>query len=297
MKTTALVIHLLLFFITCHQGNAQEEFKLWEDGKKPFYKDNDLKEYEKEVWGTKAVGNITEPTLTIYKAEGQNTGKAVVIIPGGGYELVAMYHEGYELAELLSKNGITAAVLKYRIPNPKSSNEPHLVPLTDGRKALKMMHEKAEAYGINTDEIGVIGFSAGGHLAAVLGLWVSEEQNENPDFTGLIYGVTNLSEGNKNWLESNLYHRKLTEEEIAKNTLLNLVNEDTPQAFLVHAIDDDSCSLEETTLYMQKLVEHQVLVEAHIFPKGGHGFGIGRASDGTNQWVTLFVNWVKNSRF
>ncbi len=297
MKTTALVIKILLLFITCHLGNAQEEFKLWEDGKKPFYKDNNLIEFEKEVWGTTAVGNITEPTLTIYKADGQNTGKAVVIIPGGGYELVAMYHEGYELAELLSKNGITAAVLKYRIPNPKSSNEPHLVPLTDGRKALEMMHEKAEAYGINTDEIGVIGFSAGGHLAAVLGLWVSEEENGNPDFTGLIYGVTNLSEGNKSWLESNLYHRELTEEEIAKNTLLNLVNEDTPQAFLVHAIDDDSCSLDESTLYMQKLVEHRVLVEAHIFPKGGHGFGIGRASDGTNQWVTLFVNWVKNSRF
>ncbi len=297
MKTTALVIHLFLFFITCPQGNAQEVFKLWEDGKKPFYKDNDLKEYEKEAWGTKAVGNITEPTLTIYKAEGQNTGKAVVIIPGGGYELVAMYHEGYALAELLSKNGITAAVLKYRIPDPKSSNEPQLVPLTDGRKALKMMHEKAAAYGINTDEIGVIGFSAGGHLAAVLGLWESENLNENPDFTGLIYGVTNLSEGNKNWLESNLYHRKLTEAEIAKNTLLNLVTKDTPQAFLVHAIDDDSCNLEETTLYMQKLVEHGVLVEAHIFPKGGHGFGIGSASDGTNQWVPLFVNWVKNSRF
>jgi acetyl esterase/lipase len=297
MKTTALVIHVLLFFISCHHGNAQEEFKLWEEGKKPFYKDNDLKEYEKEVWGTKAVGNITEPTLTIYKAEGQNTGKAVVIIPGGGYELVAMYHEGYELAELLSKNGITAAVLKYRIPDPKSSDEPHLVPLADGRKALKMMHEKAEAYGINTDGIGVIGFSAGGHLAAVLGLWVSEDPDGNPDFTGLIYGVTNLSEGNKNWLESNLYHRKLTEAEIAKNTLLNLVNKDTPQAFLVHAIDDDSCNLEETTLYMQKLVEHGVLVEAHIFPKGGHGFGIGSASDGTNQWVPLFVNWLKNSRF
>ncbi len=297
MRTTALVLHLLLFFITCYQGNAQEEFKLWEAGKRPFYKDNDLTEYEKEVWGTKAVGNITEPTLTIYKAEGQNTGKAVVIIPGGGYELVAMYHEGYELAELLSKNGITAAVLKYRIPNPISSNKPHLVPLTDGRKALKMMHEKAEAYGINSDEIGVIGFSAGGHLAAVLGLWVSDEPDENPDFTGLIYGVTNLSAGNKNWLESNLYHRKLTEEEIDKNTLLNLVTEDTPQAFLVHAIDDDSCSLEESTLYMQKLVEHRVLVEAHIFPKGGHGFGIGRAADGTNQWVPLFVNWVKNSRY
>jgi len=297
MKTKAKVIHLLLFFLITNIGNAQEEFKLWEDEKKPFYKENDLIEFEKEAWGTTAVGNITEPTLTIYKAEGQNTGKAVVIIPGGGYELVAMYHEGYELAALLSKNGITAAVLKYRIPNLKSSNEPHLVPLTDGRKALKMMHEKAEAYGINTNEIGVVGFSAGGHLATVLGLWKSENENEHPDFTGLIYGVTNLTEGNKGWLESNLYHRKLTEVEIVQNTLLDLVNEETPQAFLVHAIDDDSCNLEETTLYAQKLREHHVLYETHIFPRGGHGFGVGKPTDGTDQWVALFVNWLKNSQF
>lgn len=276
---------------------AQEELKLWQEGTKPFYKENDLKEFEKEAWGTKAVGNITEPTLTIYNAKGQNTGKGVVIIPGGGYELVAMYHEGYELAELLSQNGITAAVLKYRIPSPISSNEPHLVPLTDARKALKIMHEKAEVYGINTDEIGVVGFSAGSHLAAVLGLWKSGEENENPDFTGLIYGVTNLTEGNKGWLESNLYHRKLTDAEITQNTLLNLINDETPQAFLAHAMDDDSCSLEETTLYAQKLREHNVLAETHIFPKGGHGFGIGSPSNGTDQWVMLFVNWLKNSQF
>ena len=297
MKTTVLVINILLVALTGNLGNAQEEFKLWEDVIKPFYKDNNLEEFEKEEWGTTVAGNITEPTLTIYKADGQNTGKAVVIIPGGGYEYVAMYHEGYELAEILSKNGITAAVLKYRIPNLESSNEPHLVPLSDGRKAMKIMHKKAKAYGINTDQIGVIGFSAGSHLATVLGLWQSEEENENPDFTGLIYGVTILNEDNMAWLESNLYHRKLTEEEIAQNTLLNLVNEETPQAFLVHAIDDDNCSLEETTLYAQKLVEHRVLAETHIFPKGGHGFGVGRSSDGTNQWVMLFVNWIKNSQF
>ena len=211
MNNRGLTGTLLLFFLISNLGNAQVELKLWEDEKKPFYKENNLVEFEKEAWGTKAVGNITEPTLTIYQAEGQNTGKAVVIIPGGGYELVAMYHEGYELAELLAKNGITAAVLKYRIPNPTSSNEPHLVPLSDGRKALKMMHQKADVYGIHTNEIGVVGFSAGSHLATVLALWKSDEQMENPDFTGLIYGVTDLNEGNKGWLESNLYHRKMTE--------------------------------------------------------------------------------------
>ena len=192
---------------------------------------------------------------------------------------------------------IIYAVLKYRIPNPKSSNEPHLVPLSDARKALKMMHQKADVYGIHTNEIGVVGFSAGSHLATVLALWKSDEQMENPDFTGLIYGVTDLNEGNKGWLESNLYHRKMTEEEVIQNTLLNLINKDTPQAFLAHAVDDDSCRLEETTLYAQKLLAQGVLVETHIFPKGGHGFGVGAASDGTDQWVGLFVNWLKHSTF
>ena len=297
MKTRVQVNYLLLFFLITSFGSAQEVFQLWEGEKKPFYKENDLKEFEKPAWGTTAVGDITEPTLTIYRAQGENTGKAVVIIPGGGYELVGMYHEGYELADLLSKKGITAAVLKYRIPNPKSSTEPHQVPLADGRKALKMMHEKAEAYGVSTNEIGVVGFSAGSHLATVLGLWKSDDAQEQPDFTGLIYGVTNLTEGNRGWLESNLYHRKMTPEEVAQNTLLNLVNGDTPQAFLVHAIDDDSCKLEETTLYAEKLREHNVLAETHIFPKGGHGFGVGSPENGTDQWVGLFVNWLKNSQF
>ncbi len=297
MKATTRTTACLLLFLLVSFIYAQDEVKLWEGQEKPFYKENDLEEFEKEVWGTKVVGNITTPTLTIYKAEGENSGKAVVIIPGGGYELVAMYHEGYDLADRLSKNGITAAVLKYRLPNPKSSDEPHKVPLSDGRKALKIMHEKANVYGVDTGQIGVIGFSAGSHLATVLSLWKSDVESENPDFSGLIYGVTILSEDNLNWLEKSLYYRKLSNQEIEQNSLLNLVTSDTPPAFLVHANDDDVCRVEETTAYAQKLYENQVEVETHIFPKGGHGFGMGRASDGTNQWVPLFVNWLKNNQF
>lgn len=297
MKTIVQVPAVFLFILFSGVAYPQEEIKLWEGEEKPFYKENNLKEYEKEAWGTQCVFNITEPTLTLYKAEGENTGKAVVIIPGGGYELVAMYHEGYDLAKALAKNGVTAAVLKYRLPNPKSSDEPHRVPLVDGRKALKIVHEKANSYGVDADQIGVIGFSAGSHLATALSLWKSDDDEENPDFSGLVYGVTNLSKSNLEWLEKSLYHRKLTDEEIAQNTLLNLVTKDTPPAFLVHANDDDVCPVEETTAYAKKLLEHKVLAETHIFPKGGHGFGMGRASDGTDQWVPLFVNWLKNNRF
>lgn len=297
MKPIHQNIIFLLFLLLFQFGSGQEIYKLWKIGGKPNYKENNLKEYEKEVWGTQCVFNITEPTLTIYKAKGNNTGKAVIIIPGGGYELVAMYHEGYDLAKALAKQGINAAVLKYRLPNPISSDKPHLVPLSDGRKALKILHEKADEYNIDTNQIGVLGFSAGSHLATVLSLWKSAEQNENPDFSALIYGVTNLSKDNLSWLEKSLYHRELTPKEIEENTLLNLVSEDTPPSFMVHAYDDDVCKVEETTLYAQELFENNIMAETHIFPKGGHGFGMGKASDGTDQWVSLFVNWLKNNQF
>ena len=292
MKATIQLFLVFIFLSIINESKAQDVYKLWEGQKKPYYKENNLKEYEKESWGVMCVFNVTEPTLTVYEANGTNTGKAVIIIPGGGYTLEAIYHEGHELAKVLAAQGITAAVLKYRLPNPESSDQPNLVPLTDTRKALKILREKADKYGIQKEKVGVMGFSAGSHLATVTSLWVSEDKEENPDFSALIYGVTNLSEANLKWLEESLYYRKLTEEEIAHNKLLDLVSKDSPPAFLVHAYDDDVCNVEESALYAQKLFEHNVPVEMHLFPKGGHGFGMGRKEDGTHQWIQLFVNWL-----
>lgn len=297
MKVTQFLQLFLILFIIPLTLEAQDTFNLWENEAKPFYKENNLKEIEKDAWGTKCVLNITEPTLTIYKAEGNNTGKAVVVVPGGGYEVVAMYHEGYEVAEALSKKGITAAVLKYRTPLTESSDRPELVPLSDLRKALKMLHQKSKDYNIDVNKIGVMGFSAGSHLATVSGLWKSKDSEENPAFTALIYGVTNLTKGNRSWLENNLYHRKMTEDEVTKNTLLHLISKDSPPAFLVHSYEDDMCDVTETTLYAQKLHEHGVLNEVHLFRKGGHGFGVGNTEDGTYLWVPLFANWLQSNDF
>ena len=278
-------------------ADAQDVYDLWEGEEVPHSKENDLKEYEKEIWNTLCAYDVTKPTLTVYKAQGENTGKAVIIIPGGGYTLVAVHHEGYDLGKVLAKEGITAAVLKYRLPNPKSSDQPESVPLDDARRALKLLRANAEKYGFDNDKVGVMGFSAGSHLATVASLWKSEDDDENPNFSALIYGVTNLSAENLKWLEESLYYRKLTEEELAQNTLLDLVSKDAPPAFLVHAYDDTTCHVEETTLYAQKLFDHKVPAEVHLFPKGGHGFGMGRKEDGTDRWVPLFVNWLKLSSF
>lgn len=282
-----------IFFVKITTG--QDVYNLWEDDEKPYYKENNLKEYKEELYETICLFNITQPTLTVYKAKGNNLGKAVVIIPGGGYELVAMYHEGYDVAEKLSAQGITAAVLKYRIPNPESSNQPNLVPLADTRRALQLLRNMSGAYGIDEEKVGVMGFSAGSHLATVASLWKTDNKEEKPNYSAQIYGVTNLTEANMKWLEKSLYFRKLTNEEVNQNKLLDLVTANTPPTFLVHAYDDAVCNVEETTLYAKKLFEHNVLVETHLFPKGGHGFGLGRSEDGTDQWIDLFVRWLKTN--
>ncbi len=293
MKEYIKFFWLAFFMIIINELNAQDVYRLWEGEKIPYYIENNLEEYEKESWGAMCSFDITEPTLTIYKAQGKNSHKAVIIIPGGGYSVVAIHHEGYDLAKVLSENGITAAVLKYRLPNPKSSDQPHKVPIADSRRALKLFRKMVNKYGFDKDKVGVLGFSAGSHLATVTSLWKSEDKNENPNFSALIYGVTDLDSVNLKWLEDDLYYRKLTDDEIKKNTLLNLVSNETPPAFLVHSYDDKTCNVKESTLYAEKLYQHNVPVEMHIFPKGGHGFGMGRKKDGTDQWVRLFINWLK----
>ncbi|MFY0624908.1 MAG: alpha/beta hydrolase [Reichenbachiella sp.] len=285
----------LLILFSFQYAQAQKAINLWSSGEKPFYIENDLVEIEIEVWGTTCAQNVTEPTLTIFESIGENSGKAVLVIPGGGYGVVAMYHEGYDVAKKLSKAGITAAVLKYRLPNPKSSNEPENVPLSDARQAIKLFRSKSQELGFDKRKVGVLGFSAGSHLATIMGIWKSSNEEENPDFSVLIYGVTVPSEENIKWLEKDLYHRKMTPEEIEKNNILAQVNKETPPAFLVHSYDDRTCPVEESTAYAAVLKKYGVPVEMHLFEKGDHGFGLGRASDGTDQWVDLCIGWIQRS--
>lgn len=293
MKTITTFSSLLLCLAMGIAAGAQQVYSLWEGQDKPYFKPSDLQEYEEEMWGTTCVLNVTEPTLTVYPAQGDNTGSAVVILPGGGYEVVAINHEGYEVAEKLAALGVTAAVLKYRLPNPKSSDQPQLVPLTDARRALELLRSMADQYGVDPEKVGLLGFSAGSHLSTVASLWRSDKASENPNFAALIYGVTDFSGSNLQWLESNLYFRKMNEEEVARNQLVELVSERTPPTFIVHAVDDDMCRVQEATLYAEQLRLHQVPSEVHIFSKGGHGFGVGQAENGTDQWTGLFANWLK----
>ncbi len=287
---------LLLLVVLIQPLSAQQEISLWGQESAPYSKESSLQEYVAPCWGADCAYQVATPTLTIYKPEGKGDGNIVLVLPGGGYDVVAIFHEGSEIAEVLASKGTTAAVLKYRLPNPETSTHPELVPLSDVHQAMRMLRNEQARLGIEAERVGVMGFSAGSHLATFASLHRVANTGLNPDFSMLIYGVTNLTPINQEWLEKSLYHRKLTGAEIAEQTLLNHVDENSPPAFLVHAIDDDTCHFTESTLYADALTRNGVDVEMHLFPHGGHGFGQGRREDGTDQWLTLAANWLNRLR-
>ena len=279
-------------FVTCAPG-AEEIIDLWE-GKAPYSKPNTLEEYIKESsYGVPCAYNVTKPTLTIYRPLGTNSGKAMIVVPGGGYVEESIVAEGHEIAEALSAQGVTAAVLKYRLLLPEASDQPHLVPITDPRRALSLMKSMAGKYEFEPSKVGIMGFSAGGHLATAASVLRSEKSDENPDFSAPIYPVTTMGAENQKWLEETLFHRPMTAEEIHQYSLVDHVNSETPPAFLAHAYDDEVVPILESEVYAEALTAAGREVEVHFFARGGHGFGPGRPDDGTAQWLGLLADWIK----
>lgn len=290
----SLSLFCLLLAALGPDSKAQQVLSLWDDNDAPYAKPHSIEEYQDDdCWGGVAcIHQVVTPTLTLYLPKSEPNGTAVVILPGGGYEVEAVYHEGYEIAELLAATGTMAAVLKYRLPNPETSTKPWRVPEVDVRQALKLLRQRQSRLGFSAAKFGVLGFSAGGHLAASVSVNRSVEAEENPDFSILAYGVSIMNAANRKWLEQTLYHRPMTDDEVTYQTLLERVDANTPPAFLVHAYDDDVVPYAESTLYADALRRNGVAAEMHLYARGGHGFGPGREEDGTGQWVSLAANWL-----
>lgn len=285
-------IVILLLTLSTHNLGAQEVLDLW-PGQPPHYKSNSLEEYVQEAWGVPCAHNVTKPTLTIHPAQGKNSGRAMIVLPGGGYEKESIVAEGQVIAEHLSSQGITAAVLKYRLPLVEASDQPHLVPIADARRAIKLMKTLADEHGFDPSKVGIMGFSAGGHLAAAVSVLTSADRDENPDFSALVYPPTTMSAENRKWLEETLFHRAMTADEMRQYSLVDNVDTHTPAALLVHAYDDDVVPIGESEAYAEALTAVGQNVEVHFFARGGHGFGPGRPDDGTEQWLGLLAHWVK----
>ena len=241
--------------------------------------------------------NTTEAVLYIYEAKKKvATGQAVVICPGGGYALVAMGHEGFEFAEWLAENGVTAAVLKYRMPN----NVPQ-VPMEDAAEALRYMREEYKGKTPIT-ELGIMGFSAGGHLAASTAVGVLKANGDEsaraairPDFAVLFYPViTSDEQFTHKGTYNNLLGNDRTDALSKAWCPLYVAGKDAPKTLMVLSDDDKTVPSQNSTFFYNKLKELGIEASINIFPSGGHGWGFRDSLPYKAQWQEIVLQWLQS---
>ena len=224
--------------------------------------------------GLRRLSHVSQPTLTVYRPAHpeRSNGTSVLICPGGGYQGLAIEHEGTQVAEYLNTLGITGIVLKYRVPRRDPEN-PHEAPLADALQAMKLIRTRAFEWEINPDRVGILGFSAGGHLCVMTALHAQPE--ECPNFMVLVYPAYLT-------LEKDDY--KLRPEIKVKAS--------TPPACFVHAGDDRIPSMGSVLLY-QEYKKLGIPAELHIYSQGGHGFGMKPSGAPVNQWHVRVAEWLR----
>jgi acetyl esterase/lipase len=245
------------------------------------------------------VRSTTQPTLEVFPAD-QPNGQAVLICPGGGYAGTSMVKEGYEVAQALTAAGVTAFVLKYRIPDSRSQPAPHLAPLQDAQAALRTIRRRAADWGIDPRRIGIMGFSAGGHLAATAATLFStpadptvrDTTSVRPDFVALIYPVISFTEDFQHrGSRINLLGNEAPRDRLEQFSPERQVGSDAPPAFLVHAADDTAVPIANSIAYYEACLAHRIPAEMHLYPGGGHGFGL-RNPTTSDAWIDRCINWL-----
>lgn len=283
-----------------------QEFRmtLWPAGRVPNYRQTNEKEIDDTV-ETIRISKVQSPDIAVYLPSRRTaTGQAVIICPGGGYTYLSYNWEGSDPARWLNSKGIAAIVLKYRLPNSSSAVVPHLSPLSDAKRAMRLVRFYAAKWNIKKDKIGIMGFSAGGHLASTLGTHFDngdpsspdsiEQMSSRPDFMVLVYPVITMSKpvmhaGSRNNLIGQTPDSTLAL--LYSNELQ--VTKETPPGFLLHATDDKTVPVENSLLFYQALVRNGIQAELHIFPKGGHGFGLGIGKGAVESWTELCTAWLR----
>ena len=253
--------------------------------------------------GILLIGKITKPTLTVFLPPKEKAnGTAVVICPGGGYSVVAFDYEGTEVAKKFNDMGVAAFVLKYRIPDPETMVDPSIGPLQDAQRAIKMVRESAKQYNINPDKIGIMGFSAGGHLASTEGTHFNKPVIANtsntslrPNFMILIYPVISFTDSIAHMGSRNQMIGKNPSPEKVKEYSNELqITSNTPPTFLVHASDDGGVKVQNSITFYLALVKNNVPAEMHIYETGGHGFGM-KQKNKNEFWMERCKNWMQNN--
>lgn len=253
--------------------------------------------------GVPMISKVSIPTLTIYLPPKEKaTGAAVVVIPGGGYRNVAIGHEGYDIAKRFNEMGVAAFVLKYRLPSDVTMVNKEIGPIQDAQRAIQIVREKAKEWDLDKDRVGIIGFSAGGHLASTAGthfnhayINAGKKANLRPDFMILVYPVISFADSicHKGSRENLLGKDPSPEKKMEYSNELQ-VTKKTPPTYLVHAEDDSTVKVQNMLLFATALQKNKVPFDFYLYEKGGHGFGLNNATSEV-KWMDLVQEWMDKS--
>lgn len=285
MKKTTLLFTLIIMI---HMIHAQEKILLYPEGPSESNGFTEAEQFLRKDFMVK----ISEPRMYVYPAAtSNNSGTAVLICPGGGYTGVSVIKEGEEIAQWFNKLGVTAFVLYYRMPNGH-----HEIPLKDAQTALEIIHKRAKEWQVDKSKIGIMGFSAGGHLASTAGTHL-KAKNNRPDFMILAYPVITMDtvfthKGSR----QNLIGKKPDEALVKLYSNELQVTAKTPPTFVFHAEDDKVVPIQNSLLFVEALKANKVPVELYTFPVGGHGIGMRPTNPEADKWPAMLANWMKKEK-
>lgn len=279
---------------------GQEVIPLYGDKKIPNSKETSNQErHEVRDNGTEIVHAISRPTMTVFLPPGSGAARtAVVIFPGGGYRINAIKHEGLDIARKLNEWGVAAFVVKYRIPDDVTMINKEIGPLQDAQQAIALVRRNATKWNIDPSKVGIMGFSAGGHLASTAATHLDNRLiddasvNIRPDFLVLGYPVISFSDSiGHRGSRDNLLGKSPSQEKIRQYSNELRVTASTPPTFLVHASDDKGVFPKNSIVFYESLLKHNVPAELHIYERGGHGFGMNNPTT-DEKWMESLRNWL-----
>lgn len=300
LKTFGL---LILLFATMN-ASAQDVISLYGGaipGAKPtpadYVEENDLTKD-----GTDRFSKVSKPELYVFKPQNPN-GSAVIICPGGGYTILAFDKEGLKVAKRFQEIGVTAFVLKYRLPSDLIMKDKTIGPLQDALQAIYLVRKNAASFDVNPDKIGIMGFSAGGHLASSASTHFADMKIENqenislrPNFSILIYPVITFGQYTHNGSVNRLLGENATEQQKKYFSSERQVTAQTPPTFMVHANNDKAVPVQNSLRFNEALVKNGVAAEMHIYQEGGHGFGLNNKTT-KDDWFERLKNWLQANKF
>lgn len=251
--------------------------------------------------GIERISDVSVPTYRFFPAtSSKNPQSCVVICPGGGYRILASSHEGYDIAAKFNEIGVSALVLYYRLPADSAQVEKKYAPLQDAQAAIALVRTNAAKWNIDPAKVGIMGFSAGGHLAATASTHFNKDYtgllssaNLRPDFSILLYPVISMRSFGHGGSKQSLLGKNPTEEELALFSNEEQVTAQTPRAFIVHASDDNAVPLKNSLLYAERLTANKIPVDLHVYAKGGHGFGLNNKTTSGDLWFDRLITWMK----